>query len=447
MQELQHWMQHNPIDPRARHRKNCLAQGTAADLTKGDKMEKPGAIAPSQGSWTSIILIYAIGVLGASTITQAIPVVADIAQFFHAGSYAGWIISAPSALVAVGALLTGWIVDRMGDKPVLILGSAIAVVGDVGVATADSLPWMLAMRVVEGVGYACISVAAIAMMTRITQGARRNIALTLWSSYIPMSFAVPLLLASQLAGTGQWRWAFSGHALVLGALLVVAVFHLRARGSKPAVSSLTGLRGALRSPALYLLGLTFACASFVQTGVLSVLSRVLADNYGVAIGVASSVGVLGMVFKIAGCLTVGPILNRGNTAVLVAASGVLLSIAGGLAVGVLLPGFLWAILVGCVFFFGAGLVVGLWALVPLAAPSRESLGAASGMVTQITLWGVLFGPPAAFAAVARGNWLWESVNIAAGGVTIFACIVLVVRRFEQAGAVQNLTRQAVHSAH
>ena len=160
MQELQHWMQHNPIDPRARHRKNCLAQGTAADLTKGDKMEKPGAMAPSQGSWTSIILIYAIGVLGASTITQA---------------------------------------------------------------TADSLPWMLAMRVVEGVGYACISVAAIAMMTRITQGARRNIALTLWSSYIPMSFAVPLLLASHLAGTGQWRWAFSGHALLLGALLVVAV--------------------------------------------------------------------------------------------------------------------------------------------------------------------------------------------------------------------------------
>src|SRR5882724_7342420 len=124
-------MQHNPIDPRARHGKNRLAQGTVEDLTKGGgKMEKPVAMAPSQGSWTSIILIYAIGVLGATTITQAIPVVADIAQFFRAGPYAGWIISAPSALVAIGALLTGWIVDRMGDKPILILGSAIAVSGD-----------------------------------------------------------------------------------------------------------------------------------------------------------------------------------------------------------------------------------------------------------------------------------------------------------------------------
>jgi len=49
-------------------------------------------------------------------------------------------------------------------------------------------------------------------------GARRNNALTLWSSFVPMSFALPLILAAQLAGTGQWRWAFSGHAIALAGL-------------------------------------------------------------------------------------------------------------------------------------------------------------------------------------------------------------------------------------
>ena len=38
-----------------------------------------------------------------------------------------------------------------------------------------------------------------------------------------MSFAVPLALAGLLAGTGHWRWAFGGHALVLMVLGIAAI--------------------------------------------------------------------------------------------------------------------------------------------------------------------------------------------------------------------------------
>jgi hypothetical protein len=58
-----------------------------------------------QGSWRSILLIYGIGVLGATTISQAITVARDMAVFFHAApQQAGWIISTPSALVVIGAV-------------------------------------------------------------------------------------------------------------------------------------------------------------------------------------------------------------------------------------------------------------------------------------------------------------------------------------------------------
>lgn len=428
-------------------------QTAAEDRLQPCTAVKPGGqmsdrdAAAVQGSWTSIILVYAIAVLGATTISQAIPVVGDIARLFHAGAQAGWIISSPSALVAIGALLTGAVVDRVGDKPMLIVGSAIIISGDIGVATADSLQWLLAMRVVEGVGYVCISVAAIALMTRITHGARRNIALTLWSSYIPMSFAIPLLLAALLAGTGHWRWAFNGHALALGALALIALLQLPGRTSKPAISSMSGLRTVLRTPVLYLLGLTFACISFVQTGVLSTLPLVLAGKYAVGIGVASSVGTLGMAAKAAGCLIVGPLLNRRIHPVAVAAGGVFLVITAGLALGIALPGFSAAVLVSCLFFFGSGLIVGLWALVPFAAPSRECLGAASGLVTQITLWGVLFGPPAAFAARAAGGWMWEGLSILVGGTIIIVCIICVSRTLELTGFAQRVIGKRAHSAH
>lgn len=400
-----------------------------------------------QGSWPSIFLIYAIGVLGATTISQVIPVIGDLARIFRAGPQVGWVISLPSALVAVGALLTGWVVDRIGDKPVLLAGCIIAILGDIGAALSTSFPMLLAMRMVEGVGYVGIAVAAITMMIRITQGPRRNLALTLWSSFIPMSFALPFLVAGPLSQPGRWPWAFLGHAIVLGALLMVALGQLPARGSEPVVSRTAGLTSVLRSPGPYILGFCFACAAFVQTGIVSTLPHLLATRYGVSIAVASSVGTAGMLLNILGCLTVGPMLNHGVRPLAVAVGGVCFTIAGGVTMGLSLPSFGAAAAVSCVFFFGAGIIVGLWALLPRVSPSPQSVGATSGMVTQLTLWGVLFGPPAAFAAQARGQWLPEARNLVIASLTIVLCIWLVVHRFGHTSGDRGRVGGQLPSAH
>ena len=400
-----------------------------------------------QGSWPSIFLIYAIGVLGATTISQVIPVIGELAGVFRAGPQVGWIISSPSALVAIGALFAGWIVDRVGDKRVLLAGSAIVVLGDIGAALAAGFPTLLAMRIVEGVGYVGIGVAAITMMIRITQGPRRNLALTLWSSFIPMSFALPFLFAGPLSRPGRWQWAFTGHAIVLGALLIVGLARLPARGSEAVPSRTAGLAAVLRSPGPYLLGLCFACAAFVQTGVVSTLPHLLSSRYGVSIAEASAVGTAGMLLNILGCLTVGPLLNRGVHPFSIAVGGVCFTIGAGVTMGLSLPGFSTAAAVSCTFFFGAGVIVGLWALLPIVAPSRQSLGATSGLVTQLTLWGVLFGPPAAFAAQAGGQWVPEARNIVIASLAIVLCIWLVMRRFGQSADTQRTVGGQLPSAH
>jgi MFS family permease len=382
----------------------------------------------AQGSWGVILLVYAVGVLSAATISQAIPVIGDMARLFHAGSQAGWIISIPSALVAVGALLAGWLVDRFGDKAVLLVGSTIIIAGDVGVAGAPSLRWLLAMRVLEGVGYFCISVAALAILTRTTHGKRRNSALALWSSYIPMSFALPFVFAGQLAGADRWRWAFNGHALMLAGLAVLAVIVLPSGRPAGGGSRSVGLTRVLRTPGPYVLGFTFACMAFMQTGLLSILPRLLTGQYGVSIGVAGSVGTLGMMCKAAGCLAGGPLLNHRVPPVAIAVAGIALAIIGGVSLGYPLPSFALAVVTSCIFFFGAGLVVGLWALVPTVAPDRSCLGAVSGVVTQVAIWGVLLGPPAAYAAQAEGGWALESAGIIVAGTLIVLCVWLVVSR-------------------
>jgi MFS family permease len=381
-----------------------------------------------QGSWGVILLVYAVGVLSAATISQAIPVIGDLARLFHAGAQAGWIISIPSALVAIGALLAGWLVDRFGDKAVLVVGCAIIIAGDAGVVGAPSLHWLLAMRVLEGVGYFCISVAALAILTRATHGKRRNSALALWSSYIPMSFALPFVFAGQLAGSDHWRWAFKGHALMLATLLLPALMVLPAGRRAAGSSRSAGLARVLRTPGPYVLGFTFACMAFMQTGLLSILPRLLTGQYGVTIGVAGSVGTLGMMCKAAGCLAGGPLLNHRVPPTIIAGAGIALAIAGGVSLGFPLPSFGLAVVTSCIFFFGAGLVVGLWALVPTVAPDRNCLGAVSGVVTQVAIWGVLLGPPAAFAAQAEGGWALESAGIIVAGAIIVLCVWLVVTR-------------------
>src|SRR5260370_28095784 len=126
-----------------------------------------------QSSWGAILLIYAMGVLGATCISEVVPIVGDLGRAFHLSRpQGGWVISTPSAVVALGALLFGWFVDKFGDKPMLLFGCAVLVLGDLGVTLAGSVEMLYAMRVLEGIGYVAIAGAAVARVPRQTQSAR-----------------------------------------------------------------------------------------------------------------------------------------------------------------------------------------------------------------------------------------------------------------------------------
>jgi MFS family permease len=380
--------------------------------------------------WGSIFLIYLLTVLAAASISQVVPIVGDIARTFHAArQQVGWIISIPSALVAIGALLTGWLVDRVGDKPVLLAGTALIIVGDIGVTLVDTLNALLAMRVIEGVGYDLVSVSTVTLISRITAGKRRTTALTLWSSFIPMSFAIYLVSAGLLVGADRWRFAFSGHAAALAVLglagltLPAAVRNASGQGTRTA-----GIREVLRTPACYALGISFACAAFVQTGIVSTLPEMLSRRYGMSVPAAHSVGTIGMFCNIAGCLLMGWLLNRNLPRMPLALVSVAMTLLAGCLI--YLPGSAAAITVGLAlaFFLGSGLIVGLWALLPAVSPTPSSRGAASGLVTQVTLWGVLFGPPAAFAAMGSGDPSRQILNVAVALVLCALMLWTVIRR-------------------
>ena len=360
----------------------------------------------SKGRWPRIILIYALGVFAVAVISVAVPEIGGIARELHPQSPAtlGWVISMPALVAALGALAVGWLVDTLGDHRILLAGGLILVAGDIGTATSHSLSTLLSWRVVGGVGYVCMAVAAVTMMTRLAQGRERTAALALWSTVIPASFIVAFIAGSVLLGPGQWRLAFASHATITSILLLLGIVFLRARAAgEDSAARTAGIGLVLRSIWPYILGLSFAANACLQTGVIAAVPEMLARSIGAREAQVHSFNILAMLINMLGALGVGVLLNRGVRALSIGFIGVCLTAVACLGLALAPTGFAQAMAMNCGFMLGCGMLVGLWALLPLVAPSWQTLGATSGLITQITLVGVLFGPPAALSSLVSGS--------------------------------------------
>jgi len=141
------------------------------------------------------------------TVSEAVTELSSIAREFHPAnsSLIGLVMSLPSLVVALGAVLAGYLVDRLGDRPVLLAGAFTAVIGDICVILAPSFQILLGGRLLTGVGYVLSAVGAITILMRITTGKQRTMALALWSTTVPVSFILPFLSAGLAASLGSWR--------------------------------------------------------------------------------------------------------------------------------------------------------------------------------------------------------------------------------------------------
>ena len=360
----------------------------------------------SKGNWARIILVYWLSVLGVMIISETAPLLGAIAGEFqvHSGAAIGAIMSIPALTAAIGALLIGWLVDRFGDRHLLLAGGVLVMVGDIATILAPNIEELLVGRFVGGVGYTCMAVASVAMVARISSPAQRVSALALWSTVIPMSFVIAFLSAALLAGGGHWRSSIGAHAGATALFCAAGLMWLPNRGpGEQAASRTSGIGKVLRSPWPYVLGTSFAFNAFLQTGMIAIVPKLIAQRSGAGLGQVQPFTMLAMFCNIAGAFAAGALLNRRVPAWAVGCAGIVVcGVCGGglifapltLATGVAL---------NCGLLAGCGLLVGLWALLPTVAPSPSSFGATSGLLTQITLIGVLFGPPAALAGSAEGN--------------------------------------------
>ena len=117
----------------------------------------------------------------------------------------------------------GWLSDRWGRKPVMLLGLGLFAAGGVVAATVETMPALIAGRALQGCG--AIAGVAMALAADVTRPERRSIVMAIIGMGIGASFLVSMMASVPLAtllGLKGLFWLTAVFA-VIGMLLVLTV--------------------------------------------------------------------------------------------------------------------------------------------------------------------------------------------------------------------------------
>ncbi|MFJ5370331.1 MFS transporter [Bosea sp. CER48] len=333
----------------------------------------------------------------------------------------GWVSSIFAVLGLFGGVPVGALATRFGDRRILLLGLMLLMIGSAAGAGTRDLGPLLACRVVEGLGFLMVSVSGPALLRRCVGEGDREIAMALWSCFMPAGMALAMLTGPLFGG---WRaiWlagAAFAFAAAVAVLLRVPAAPAGAQVSWRSLALDAGRMFLTRGPLL--LALCFGLYAMMFFAVLSFLPVLLIERMGSPLAVAGLLSGLATAGNIVGNLLAGLLLRRGvRRVVLLAAASVAMGVAAALALlPVLSPA---GAFLCCVLFAAAGgfIPATLLSTATAIAPRPALVPATIGLLMQGSNLGQVLGPAAVGLVISTVGW-----SGAAGLVAILALLAML----------------------
>ena len=195
----------------------------------------------------------------------------------------------------------GWLSDRWGRKPVMLLGLGLFALGGVIAATADTMNALIAGRALQG--YGAIAGVAMALAADLTRPERRSMIMAVIGIGIGASFLLSMMLSVPLAtllGLGGLFWLTTAFAVV-GMLLVMTVPSAPPLVDKPAEQEIADMRP------VYLLAISVFLLHAVMTLLFVSFPPMLVERFGLALPEHWKIYVPTMLLSV---LVVFPLLRR-----------------------------------------------------------------------------------------------------------------------------------------
>ncbi|RQR45094.1 MULTISPECIES: 3-(3-hydroxy-phenyl)propionate transporter MhpT [unclassified Burkholderia] len=351
-------------------------------------------------------------------------------EFGLSVSQMGLAFSAGTFGLLPGAMLGGWLADRVGRKHVLI--ASVCLFGLLSIATAQvsSFAMLVAVRALTGLGLGGAMPNLIALSSEAVDARSRSSAVAVMYCGIPFGGVIASLIGVLLAGDTEWRHIFyvgGVGPLLLAPLLLALLPESRAfldvsasGAARPSVGQT--LFGGSRTGTTLALWLSYFCTLIVLYFLLNWLPSLMAAK-GLA---RSQAGIVQIFFNIGsglGVLGIGMSMDRLRPSRVVGGmyAGIVLSLAA-LAIA---PGLLW--LSAAAFAAGMFVVGGqsvLYALAAIYYPTAMR-GTGVGSAVAVGRLGSVVGPLAAAELLAMGR----SASVVIGAsipVTLVAAVAALV---------------------
>jgi MFS family permease len=358
------------------------------------------------GSWPYIVFIYLCGLAGSASLGVLGPVAGDIATGFTVTPQdVGLAIAGQLLPLAVAGFPLGWLIDRVGVRAAIhmaLLGIALTAAGN---GFSPSFDLFRGSLFLQGVWFVGIMTSGQVSLMLTTSGKRQVQAITLWSTAVPIGYAVGLLMVSSFAGTAAWRTVFSVHAGVTAMLFLVSLV-LPATRAQEDNAGQGGIGSVLRNPRVLRLGFALALGSIAGLGTSAVLPMYLQQSLNIEPSLSARTLAIASLAGVVGSILVGTLLAKGWPAMRVACLVAIVAVGGALIT--FSPGTSWnwaAAGVVLIQLAGGGAIALCFTVLPRLLSHPAQSGIATGLVGQISGIGASLSAPLFFAALGLQNSL------------------------------------------
>ena len=364
-----------------------------------------------------VLLLWCAG-LGAAAQFGKISILYETLRATYGGNgevALGLVVSIVGMVGLVFGTTAGLLVARIGPRRAIVAALAAGAAMSALQSLLPSYPLMLASRVVEGASHLAIVVVGPTMIAALAPEHRRPLAMTLWSSFFGVTYAVLALIGPHVTPTGL----FLGHSGYMAALATILALALPAdprHGALPMGNLLAQHAMIYASPRLAAPAMGFCCYTFLYVALLTLVPPATPESHRALIAAGMPL------VSIAVSLTLGVWLLGRMSAVHLVQAGYALAMPGflilwfgwGQGAGMVAGGFLLSAALGIVQ--GAS-----FAAIPELNASAEDRARAAGAVAQLGNLGTTTGTPvlaALLAATGPAGLALSSVILCALGIAI-----------------------------
>jgi len=374
----------------------------------------------SQRSVFAILVLWLAG-LGAAAqfakIAVPFPLVRDL--YPEAGSELGWLLSIISFVGVLFGMTAGVIISRLGSYRLLLLALLFGMALSFWQAMLPGLSLMLVSRVIEGASHLIIVVAAPTLIAQVCADRYRGLAMTLWSTFFGVSFAVVAWIGLPFATAYGLSGLFVTHGLFLAVVAGLLVLSMGTFAERPPANDMPfGIMriwrqhiAAYRSPSISAPGIGWLFYTLTFVALIAILPDMLPEESRRHV-----TGLMPLASIAVALLVVAPLLAVVSATTIVMAGFILaIAVLAFLTAGMSPP------LASILLFAVLGLVQGAsFAAVPELNDSIEAQALSNGAIAQLGNLGNCLGTP--MFLLTLGSFGLTGLLIAVMAVYVIGCI-------------------------